>query len=116
MDLSNSAKYNSCIFFLQDFIPNADICMGQGDLRCGACECHAGFLGKNCQCKEGDMNIPDTDEKNCIPPNATETVVCSGQGKCECGQCVCNKRPDPAEVTPLSLVSSQYDKNALSLS
>lgn len=82
----------------KDFIANADICMKQGDLRCGACECHPGFLGKNCQCREGDLNNPDIDETNCINPNATEAVVCSGQGKCECGQCVCNKRPDPDEV------------------
>lgn len=81
----------------QGFIPNAKDCNYEGDLTCGVCSCHEGFLGDKCQCKEGDHSNQEIDEKNCIQPNTSTSLACSGQGKCVCGQCECNKRQDPDE-------------------
>ncbi|KAG0714156.1 Integrin beta-1-B [Chionoecetes opilio] len=80
----------------QGLILNADQCNQKGDLRCGVCVCHEGFLGNKCQCEEGTSGS-QIDEKNCIQPNVTNSLVCSGQGKCVCGQCQCNDRQNPNE-------------------
>ncbi|XP_045105712.1 LOW QUALITY PROTEIN: integrin beta-PS-like [Portunus trituberculatus] len=87
----------------QEFIPDADECSNKGDLTCGVCSCQEGFLGDKCQCKEGDLSNQEIDEKNCIQPNTSTSLVCSGQGECVCGTCKCNERLNSNEV-----ITGQY--------
>ncbi|KAK8383550.1 hypothetical protein O3P69_015779 [Scylla paramamosain] len=87
----------------QGFISNADDCNNEGDLTCGVCSCHEGFLGDKCQCKEGDLSNQEISEKNCIQPNTSTSLVCSGQGECVCGTCKCNEK-----LTPNEIITGQY--------
>ena len=59
------------------------ICSGNGELKCGACECDKNFLGKNCEC-DANKNKEDL----CIWKENGE--VCNSHGTCECGKCICN--------------------------
>uniref|UniRef100_A0A3Q3GEB8 Integrin beta n=1 Tax=Labrus bergylta TaxID=56723 RepID=A0A3Q3GEB8_9LABR len=66
-------------------IPNAPICHGNGDLVCGKCHCHEGWLSAFCNCS---ASAASQDSSQCIAPGSTE--ACSGRGDCtDCGMCVC---------------------------
>uniref|UniRef100_A0A674NUV0 Integrin beta n=1 Tax=Takifugu rubripes TaxID=31033 RepID=A0A674NUV0_TAKRU len=67
------------------FVQNAPRCHGQGDLVCGKCQCHDGWLSTFCNCSASASALVTG---QCIGPGMTEP--CSGRGDCmECGTCVC---------------------------
>uniref|UniRef100_A0A3Q2YF17 Integrin beta n=1 Tax=Hippocampus comes TaxID=109280 RepID=A0A3Q2YF17_HIPCM len=73
-------------------IPNAPRCHGNGDLVCGKCQCHDGWLSTFCNCSASASAL---DTRLCIGPGSAEP--CSGRGDClECGTCVCYN-PDQFE-------------------
>ncbi|XP_037319321.2 integrin beta-4 isoform X4 [Pungitius pungitius] len=73
-------------------IPAAAKCHGNGDLVCGRCHCHPGWLGNLCNCSASSAA---QDTSRCLGPGMTDP--CSGRGDClECGTCVCYK-PDQFE-------------------
>nr|XP_049615693.1 integrin beta-4 isoform X3 [Syngnathus scovelli] len=73
-------------------IANAPRCHGNGDLVCGKCQCHDGWLSTFCNCSASASAL---DTRLCIGPGSTEP--CSGRGDCrECGRCVCYN-PDQFE-------------------
>ncbi|XP_077594358.1 integrin beta-4 isoform X2 [Stigmatopora nigra] len=73
-------------------VRNAPRCHGNGDLVCGKCQCHDGWLSTFCNCSASASAL---DTGLCIGPGSTEP--CSGRGDClECGTCVCYK-PDQFE-------------------
>ncbi|XP_047465216.1 integrin beta-4 isoform X2 [Mugil cephalus] len=81
-------------------IPNADKCNGNGDLVCGKCQCHGGWLGTFCNCSASASAL---DTNLCKAPGIAEP--CSGRGDClACGTCVCFN-PDQFEGP-----YCQYDK------
>ncbi|XP_029691764.1 integrin beta-4 isoform X3 [Takifugu rubripes] len=66
-------------------VQNAPRCHGQGDLVCGKCQCHDGWLSTFCNCSASASALVTG---QCIGPGMTEP--CSGRGDCmECGTCVC---------------------------
>uniref|UniRef100_A0A8C4QTB9 Integrin beta n=1 Tax=Eptatretus burgeri TaxID=7764 RepID=A0A8C4QTB9_EPTBU len=69
---------------------------GNGTLECGACRCHSGRIGRNCECSSDEVNSDDI-EASCKRDN-TSTVVCSNRGDCVCGECVCYQREESKEV------------------
>uniref|UniRef100_A0A8C3AUJ0 Integrin beta n=1 Tax=Cyclopterus lumpus TaxID=8103 RepID=A0A8C3AUJ0_CYCLU len=81
-------------------IPNADKCYGNGDLVCGRCHCHDGWLSTFCNCSASSSA---QDKNQCMGSGIKEP--CSGNGEClECGTCLCNN-PDQFEGQ-----YCQYDK------
>ncbi|XP_043940907.1 integrin beta-4 isoform X2 [Protopterus annectens] len=58
-------------------------CNYHGDMVCGECVCHPGWLGANCNCS----NANSAETLPCIRPGTQEP--CSGRGKCLCGKCHC---------------------------
>uniref|UniRef100_A0AAY4CT15 Integrin beta n=1 Tax=Denticeps clupeoides TaxID=299321 RepID=A0AAY4CT15_9TELE len=67
---------------------NSARCTGNGDLVCGKCQCHDGWLGTFCNCSaSAAINIG-----GCVGPNMTEP--CSGRGDCLCGTCMCSSQYD----------------------
>ncbi|XP_051926407.1 integrin beta-4 isoform X2 [Hippocampus zosterae] len=73
-------------------IRNAPRCHGNGDLVCGKCQCHDGWLSTFCNCSASASAL---DTRLCIGPGSAEP--CSGRGDClECGTCVCYN-PDQFE-------------------
>ncbi|XP_023804992.1 integrin beta-4 isoform X3 [Oryzias latipes] len=66
-------------------ILKSDRCHRNGDLVCGKCQCHSGWLGNFCNCSEKD-SVLDTNQ--CMGPGMTQP--CSGRGDCQaCGTCMC---------------------------
>ncbi|XP_030610581.1 integrin beta-4 isoform X2 [Archocentrus centrarchus] len=66
-------------------IRNAPRCYNKGDLVCGKCQCHKGWVGPFCNCS-GSASAADTNQ--CKAPGMDEP--CSGRGECqECGTCIC---------------------------
>ncbi|XP_024120232.1 integrin beta-4 isoform X3 [Oryzias melastigma] len=69
----------------QNPIKKSDRCHRNGDLVCGKCQCHDGWLGNFCNCSTADSAL---DANQCIGPGMTQP--CSGRGDCQpCGTCVC---------------------------
>uniref|UniRef100_A0A914VAK2 Integrin beta subunit VWA domain-containing protein n=1 Tax=Plectus sambesii TaxID=2011161 RepID=A0A914VAK2_9BILA len=96
--------------------PDAHICNGAGQCRCGQCQCDADYItGKFCECD--GVSCPVHDGKMCAAngqcvcgtcqceegfsgadcscaddstPCLEGGIVCNGNGACECGKCVCN--------------------------
>ncbi|XP_067881888.1 integrin beta-7-like, partial [Heterodontus francisci] len=60
---------------------------GQGTLSCGQCSCHAGYVGKFCECSQGSTEAVDLTEL-CRKDNGS--AVCGGHGDCLCGLCACD--------------------------
>uniref|UniRef100_A0A1A8IJD6 Integrin beta n=2 Tax=Nothobranchius kuhntae TaxID=321403 RepID=A0A1A8IJD6_NOTKU len=80
---------------------NAERCNGNGDLVCGRCQCHGGWLGNFCNCSASSSAL---DKNQCTTPDIKEP--CSGRGDClACGTCVCYN-PDQFEGP-----YCQFDKN-----
>ncbi|KAJ8883843.1 hypothetical protein PR048_015698 [Dryococelus australis] len=71
---------------------NSSACSGQGDLQCGACVCHEGFVGTRCEC--ASSSIPEQDNPACRGSNGK---TCSGYGSCICSTCQCSRRLNPQE-------------------
>uniref|UniRef100_A0AAX7UQZ6 Integrin beta n=1 Tax=Astatotilapia calliptera TaxID=8154 RepID=A0AAX7UQZ6_ASTCA len=66
-------------------IRNAPRCNGKGDLVCGKCRCHGGWVGPFCNCS-GSGSAADINQ--CKAKETDEP--CSGRGECqECGTCIC---------------------------
>uniref|UniRef100_A0A669DGM9 Integrin beta n=1 Tax=Oreochromis niloticus TaxID=8128 RepID=A0A669DGM9_ORENI len=66
-------------------IRNAPRCNGKGDLVCGKCRCHSGWVGPFCNCS-GSGSAADINQ--CKAKETDEP--CSGRGECqECGTCMC---------------------------
>uniref|UniRef100_A0A3B5AB67 Integrin beta n=1 Tax=Stegastes partitus TaxID=144197 RepID=A0A3B5AB67_9TELE len=81
-------------------IVNAARCHGNGNLVCGKCQCHDGWLSTFCNCSASASAL---DTNQCTAPGISEP--CSGRGDClECGTCVCYN-PDQFEGP-----YCQYDK------
>nr|XP_023692636.1 integrin beta-4 isoform X4 [Paramormyrops kingsleyae] len=64
---------------------NAAKCNRNGDLICGMCYCHAGWLGAFCNCSAA---VSSLDNRKCT--NSSTGEVCSGKGDCQCGTCTCH--------------------------
>ncbi|XP_063223944.1 integrin beta-PS-like [Bacillus rossius redtenbacheri] len=73
---------------------NSSECSRHGDLECGLCRCHRGYLGDRCRCKS-DSNSPAMEETAGCKDDRNET--CSGHGTCVCNSCQCAARPDKKE-------------------
>ena len=58
-----------------------EICSGNGELKCGACECDENWEGKNCECGADSNKV-----ELCM-----ENGVCNGHGTCRCGECECHE-------------------------
>nr|XP_056705290.1 integrin beta-7 [Euleptes europaea] len=70
-----------------DAQPRAPHCSGgQGNLTCGVCSCQGGHRGRLCECKQEELDDPET---GCRGGNGTGPV-CSGKGQCVCGKCQCH--------------------------
>ncbi|XP_029312804.1 LOW QUALITY PROTEIN: integrin beta-4 [Cottoperca gobio] len=81
-------------------VSKAARCFGNGDLVCGKCQCHEGWVSTFCNCS---VSTSTNDNSQCIGPGMTEP--CSGRGDClQCGACVCYN-PDQFEGP-----YCQYDK------
>ncbi|XP_030631336.1 integrin beta-4 [Chanos chanos] len=76
---------------------NSPLCHGTGDLVCGKCQCHTGWVGPTCNCSMSDSG----DSSSCKGPDMKEP--CSGRGDCLCGMCVCH---NPNHEGPFC----EYDK------
>ncbi|RVE59233.1 hypothetical protein OJAV_G00186270 [Oryzias javanicus] len=64
---------------------NSERCHKNGDLVCGKCQCHGGWLGNFCNCSAADSAL---DANQCMGPGMTQP--CSGRGDCQpCGTCAC---------------------------
>lgn len=69
-----------------DDVPDANICSGRGDCRCGYCRCNPisksrpdeRYSGQYCECD--DFSCPYHNDK-----------LCGGHGRCVCGKCECHQ-------------------------
>ncbi|XP_042864513.1 integrin beta-PS-like [Penaeus japonicus] len=77
----------------KDYIEKADLCNKTGDLKCGVCDCYAGFAGNSCECKISEADT--ISEDGCRETNTS--AVCSNRGRCICGKCMCGTQKDPKE-------------------
>lgn len=51
-------------------------CSGEGDLKCGVCDCNSGRFGKNCQCDSSYSQSENITQ--CIMDESSD--ICSGEG------------------------------------
>ncbi|KAL5246651.1 hypothetical protein ACHWQZ_G018759 [Mnemiopsis leidyi] len=100
---------------------NSPLCLGVGDLVCGACQCHqeegeeggggdcrdsadcGGAESGTCICGECDCQegiYGDHCEcSNTTCPVGENGELCSGNGNCSCGECICHKNNGEALFT-----------------
>ncbi|XP_078394068.1 integrin beta-7-like, partial [Cetorhinus maximus] len=60
---------------------------GNGTFSCGQCSCNPGYLGKACECSQGNSGVRDLSGQ-CRKEEGS--ALCGGRGHCLCGVCVCN--------------------------
>ncbi|KAL4648065.1 integrin beta-4 isoform X1 [Arapaima gigas] len=84
-------------------IKNAQRCHSNGDLTCGRCHCHSGWLGPFCNCSAA---VSSSDTQSCVAPGSKSH--CSDRGDCLCGTCICY---DPQQYEG---PYCQYDKTQCS--
>ena len=79
-----------CREFCDDYRSNSPLCHFNGDLSCGGCECHDGFVGKDCKCDVRDLTggVKDFNDE-CRAPWSAQRELCSAHGSCICGNCDC---------------------------
>uniref|UniRef100_UPI00358F1D7F integrin beta-4 n=1 Tax=Myxine glutinosa TaxID=7769 RepID=UPI00358F1D7F len=64
-------------------------CNNNGDMFCGHCYCHEGWIGTDCTCRVDETH--DDLSETCKAPGSD--LLCSGHGNCVCGECICTSRP-----------------------
>ncbi|KAM3845797.1 integrin beta-7 [Vipera latastei] len=81
-----------------DAQPDAHHCSGgHGNLTCGMCRCHEGYVGRRCDCRKEELLSSETvslasgsfcscDNVACERHNGQ---LCAGNGQCQCGYCQC---------------------------
>ncbi|XP_026529593.1 integrin beta-7-like [Notechis scutatus] len=57
---------------------NGQLCAGNGQCRCGHCQCQANYTGNACECS--------LDTSGCTQ----EGKICNGHGHCVCNRCQCD--------------------------
>ncbi|KAK5850417.1 hypothetical protein PBY51_001300 [Eleginops maclovinus] len=76
-------------------IPNAEMCHRHGDLVCGKCRCHDGWLSTFCNCS---ASASAKDNSQCISPGTKYDktqcqryggFLCNDHGSCVMGECAC---------------------------
>ena len=104
------------------FIPNSPRCNGQGNDKCGVCECNDGFTGEACDCDLNSLISGDNEDNDIfarcksVSPSTGEITVCSDRGVCECGTCFCSNSTTGAiygqlcECDDFSCVRGQNDE------
>nr|WEL12717.1 integrin beta 1A [Halisarca dujardinii] len=83
----NISFHCSCEDVCGSVIENSADCSGSGNLDCGACLCHGGFYGSQCECS-GTRPNPSN---QLICQDQSSKSICSGRGECKCGYCECDK-------------------------
>ncbi|XP_062706548.1 integrin beta-nu [Aedes albopictus] len=70
----------------------SEICGGNGEYSCGMCRCHAGWVGKICECDLRSFESSDDLLRQCQAESEFDEPgpICSDKGECLCGQCICN--------------------------
>ncbi|XP_063601077.1 integrin beta-PS-like [Penaeus indicus] len=79
----------------EGYIASAESCHKHGDLKCGVCDCHEGFIGMSCECNDVD-STGTISEDTCRQTNTS--AICSNRGQCKCGQCQCKEPADPIQT------------------
>lgn len=65
--------------------PNSSRCASAGAYTCGVCLCEPGYLGRRCECRDGET----TAQQMALCREADGKQPCSGRGDCSCDQCLC---------------------------
>ncbi|XP_063601076.1 integrin beta-PS-like [Penaeus indicus] len=93
------------------YIASAESCHKHGDLKCGVCDCHEGFIGMSCECNDVD-STGTISEDTCRQTNTS--AICSNRGQCKCGQCQCKEPADPIQkIDGLYCECNNYECNNL---
>ncbi|XP_015672631.1 integrin beta-7 [Protobothrops mucrosquamatus] len=81
-----------------DAQPDANHCSGgHGNLTCGICRCHEGYVGRRCDCRKEELLSSETVSLASGPFCSCDNVacerhngqLCAGNGQCRCGYCQC---------------------------
>ncbi|KAK9407362.1 integrin beta-7 [Crotalus adamanteus] len=81
-----------------DAQPDAHHCSGgHGNLTCGICRCHEGYVGRRCDCRKEELLSSETVSLASRPFCSCDNVacerhngqLCAGNGQCQCGYCQC---------------------------
>ncbi|XP_032068054.1 integrin beta-7 [Thamnophis elegans] len=81
-----------------DTQPDAHHCSGgHGNLTCGICRCHEGYVGRRCDCRKEEIlgsegvSLASGPFCNCdnVACERHNGQLCAGNGQCRCGQCQC---------------------------
>ncbi|XP_026569473.1 integrin beta-7 [Pseudonaja textilis] len=81
-----------------DTQPDAHHCSGgHGNLTCGICRCHEGYVGRRCDCRKDELlgsealTLPSGSFCSCdnVACERHNGQLCAGNGQCRCGHCQC---------------------------
>ncbi|XP_063149946.1 integrin beta-7 isoform X1 [Candoia aspera] len=82
-----------------DTQPDAHYCSGgHGNLTCGICRCHEGYVGRHCDCRREELPDSEAVAPASGPFCSCDNVacerhngqLCAGNGQCRCGHCQCH--------------------------